>query len=133
MIYAMFIVSMLTIAVGLIAVRARMICVKRGELSFSYFKLMQGQEVPEVITKTTRCFNNLFEIPTLFYIVCTLYITLGIESNIAIVLAWLFTIFRCAQAYIHLGYNFARHRIFAFGGSVLCVFVLWINLLVQIS
>ena len=91
---------------------------------------MQGQEVPEVVTKTTRCFNNMFEVPVLFYIVCTLYITFGIESYAAVVIAWLFVIFRCAQAFIHITYNRVRHRMFAFGSSVLCVFYLWVNLVV---
>jgi hypothetical protein len=129
MIYAMFILSILTITVGLIAVKVRSASVKNGQISISYFELMQGQDVPESVTKTTRCFNNLFEIPVLFYIVCTLYIALGIESYIAIVIAWLFVIFRCAQAYIHITYNHVKHRMLTFGASVLCVFLLWVNLL----
>lgn len=128
MIYAMFSVSMLTILVGLIAVKARIASVKNGQLPASYFKLMQGQEVPEIVTKTTRCFNNLFEIPVLFYSVCTLYIVLGIEGTVALVIAWLFVIVRCAQAYIHISYNHVRHRLLMFGISVLCVFLLWVNL-----
>lgn len=128
MIYAMFIVSILTIIVGLIAVKTRIACVKSGQISVSYFALMQGQDVPDNVTKTTRCFNNMFEIPVLFYIVCTLYIALGIESYAATVIAWLFVIFRCAQAYIHITYNHVRHRMLTFGASVLCVFSLWVNL-----
>lgn len=128
MVYAMFIISTLTIIVGLIAVKARIASVKKGQISASYFELMQGQNVPVNVTKTTRCFNNLFEIPVLFYIVCTLYIALGIESYVAIVIAWLFVIFRCAQAYIHITYNHVPHRMLAFGASVLCVFLLWVNL-----
>ena len=128
MIYAMFILSTLTITVGLIAVKVRSASVKNGQISVSYFELMQGQDVPECVTKTTRCFNNLFEIPVLFYIVCTLYIALEIESYIAMVIAWLFVIFRCAQAYIHITYNHVKHRMLTFGASVLCVFLLWVNL-----
>ncbi|WP_413699074.1 MAPEG family protein [Psychromonas sp. KJ10-10] len=128
MIYTMFILSMLTILVGLIAVKARVASIKGGQISASYFKLMQSQEVPEIVTKTTRRFNNLFEVPVLFYVVCTLYIILEIESYTAGVIAWLFVIFRCAQAYIHITYNHLRHRMLTFSGSVLCVFALWINL-----
>jgi Uncharacterized protein conserved in bacteria len=130
MVYAMFSVSILTILVGLIAVKARITSVKRGQVTVDYFKLMQGQEIPEIVTKTTRCFNNLFEIPVLFYIVCTLYIALGIESYVAVVIAWLFVMLRCAQAYIHITYNHVRHRMLMFGASVLCVFLLWVNLVV---
>ncbi|WP_049722830.1 MAPEG family protein [Gilvimarinus polysaccharolyticus] len=129
MIYAMFIVSILTILVGLIAVKARIYSVKNGHIPAGYFKLMQGQDVPEIVTKTTRCFNNLFEIPVLFYIVCTLYIALGIETYVAVVVAWIFAILRCTQAYIHITYNHVKHRMLAFGASVLCVFLLWVNLI----
>lgn len=130
MIYAMFSLSMLTIVVGLIAVKARITSVKNGQMNASYFKLMQGQEIPELVTKTTRCFNNLFEIPTLFYIVCMLHLILGIENYLAIIFSWLFVIFRTAQAYVHITYNHVKHRMLAFGISVLCVFLLWINLMV---
>ena len=128
MIYAMFSVSMLTILVGLIAVKARISSIKNGQISVNYFTLMQGQEIPEIVTKTTRCFNNLFEIPVLFYIVCTLYIALGIDSTVAVIIAWLFVTFRCAQTYIHISYNQVKHRMLTFGASVLCVFFLWVNL-----
>jgi len=130
MIYAMFALSMLTIFVGLIAVKARITAVKTGQVSLSYFELMQGKAVPETIIKTSRCFINLFEIPTLFYVVCTLYIVLEIDSTAAIVVAWLFVLFRCVQAGIHITYNQVRHRMYAFGGSVLCVFILWLNLII---
>lgn len=128
MIYAMFSVSMLTILVGLIGIKARIASVKSGQIVASYFKLMQGQDIPEFVTKTTRCFNNLFEIPVLFYIVCTLYVALGVDSYVAVVIAWLFAILRCAQACIHITYNHVRHRMLMFGASVLCVFFLWVNL-----
>ena len=129
MLYAMFSLSMLTIFVGLIVVRARFISVKNSRMSADYLELMQGQTVPDEVIKTTRCFNNLFEVPVLFYVACTLYIALGIESLAAVVIAWLFVIFRAAQAYIHITHNNVRQRMLAFGMSVLCVLFLWSNLL----
>lgn len=91
---------------------------------------MEGQEVPEIITKTTRNFNNQFEIPVLFYVVCTLYISLNIESLVAIVLAWTFVALRFLHSYIHLTYNHVLHRMSVFSLSFLCVIAMWINLLV---
>ncbi|MEP1446016.1 MAG: MAPEG family protein [Paraglaciecola sp.] len=126
----MFFISILTIIVGLIAVRARFISIKSGQMSIEYLKLMQGQEAPEMVIRSTRCFNNLFEVPVLFYVVCTLYIALGIESFVATVIAWLFAAFRLSQAFIHIYYNAVRHRMVAFGLSVLCVLLLWVNLVV---
>ena len=127
----MFVVSILTIMIGLIGIRARITSVSNGQVKARYFKLMQGQEVPEIVTKTTRCFSNMFEVPVLFYVVCTLYVVLGIESLVGLVFAWLFIIFRIVHAYIHITYNLVRHRMYAFGASVLCVLFLWVNLIVQ--
>ncbi len=131
MIYAMFVVSILTIMIGLIAVRARIASVSNGQVKARYFKLMQGQEVPEIVTKTTRCLNNMFEVPVLFYVACTLYVVLGIESLVGLVFAWLFVIFRTVHASIHITYNIVRHRMYVFGASVLCVLFLWVNLIAQ--
>jgi len=130
MIYAMFSIAMLTIMVGLIAVKARVTCFRNGQISTEYFKLMQGQAVPDFVTQTTRCFNNLFEVPILFYVVCIVYIILGVENLVAIVLIWLFVLFRYFQAFIHITYNHVKHRMFTFGASVLCVLSLWINLII---
>jgi Uncharacterized protein conserved in bacteria len=91
---------------------------------------MQGDKIPEVITKTTRCVNNMFEVPMLFYVVSTLYIALHIESLLAIILSSIFVGLRCVQAYIHLTYNNVVHRMLAFWFGLICVLLLWVNLLV---
>jgi len=93
--------------------------------------LMQGEDVPEMITKTTRCFNNLFEIPILFYAVSILYISFGFESIVGVVFAWLFVFLRCIHAYIYLTYNHLIHRMAAFWLSFICVMVLWVGLFIH--
>ena len=70
MIYPLFMMVLLTFIVGLIAMKCRIASLKSGDVSLKYFKLMEGQEVPEIITKTSRCFNNMFEVPLLFYAGC---------------------------------------------------------------
>jgi hypothetical protein len=127
----MFLMVLLTFIVGCIAVKARFSSVKNGSVSVKYFKLMDGTNVPEMVTKTSRNFNNQFEIPTLFYVVCTLYISLGIDSFLAIIFAWVFVVLRFVHSYIHLTYNHILHRILTFWAGFICVMVLWINLLVQ--
>lgn len=128
MIYVMFLLCLLTILVGFIAVRTRFLSLRTGEITVEYFGLMQGLDVPRDVIKTTRCFNNLFEVPVLFYIACTLYIVLEVESVFGFVISWLFVIFRFVQAYIHITFNHVRLRMLAFGGSVLCALLLWGNL-----
>ena len=128
MLYPMVAMVLLTFVVGAVAVKFRFASVKGGEVSAKYYKLMQGEDVPEIITKTTRCFNNQFEVPVLFYAACTLYLSLGIESVAGLILAWLFVALRCIHAYIHLTYNHLIHRISAFWLAFITVIILWLNL-----
>lgn len=132
MIHAMFALVILTVVIGIITVKTRFSAVKAKTLSPHYFKLMQGEDIPKRVTQTTRCFNNLFEVPTLFYVVCTLYIVLGIESEIANYLAYSFVFLRIVVAYIHITYNHVMHRMLTFVASVLCVLALWVNLVITL-
>ena len=124
----MIVMVLLTFVVGVIAVKVRFASVKGGEVSAKYYKLMQGENVPEIVTKTTRCFNNQFEIPVLFYVACTLYISLSIESTVGVIFAWLFVALRCIHVYIHLTYNHIIHRMAVFWLAFVSVLILWLNL-----
>jgi hypothetical protein len=126
--YPMALMVLLTFIVGLVAAGARFAGVRSGEVKYKYFKLMQGQEVPDRVTVTTRCFNNMFEVPVLFYVACTLYVSLGIESLPGLVFAWLFVALRYAQALMHLTYNNFFHRMLAFWAAFICALLLWMNL-----
>lgn len=127
----MALMVLLTFIVGLVAARARFAGVRSGEVKYKYFKLMQGQEVPERVTVTTRCFNNMFEVPVLFYVACTLCISLGVEGLPGLVLAWLFVALRYLQALIHLTSNHFLHRMVVFWTAFLCVVLLWLNLVLR--
>jgi len=131
MLYPMAMMVLLTFIVGLVAAGPRFAGVRSGQLRLKYFKLMQGQEVPDRVTVTTRSFNNMFEVPILFYAACTLYISLGVGGLIGPVLAWSFVGLRTAHASIHLTYNGFLHRMLAFWLSFLCAVLLWINLVMQ--
>jgi len=128
---AMVFMVVLTFGVGLVAAWARFVGVRTGEVKYGYFKLMQGQGVPDRVTVTTRCFNNMFEVPVLFYVVCTLSISLGVESLPGLVLAWLFVALRSVQAFVHLTSNHLLHRMVAFWASFMCALLLWMNLVLQ--
>ncbi len=133
MLYAMFAVVILTMLIGLITIRTRISCFRSGKVSHKYYKLMQGDNVPEVMVKTSRCFNNMFQLPMLFYVVCSLYIAVGIENTIGLVVAWLFVISRCLHSYIHITYNNVIHRMRIYIVNFFCVLLLWINLFFQIQ
>ena len=129
MIYAMFGMVALTFLVGVVAVVVRFKSVIGGKVNIKYYRTMSGQEVPEMLTKTTRCFNNMFEVPVLFYVVSTLFVSLALESTLSTVLAWAFVVFRALLAVVHLTYNNVMHRMLVFWGAVVTVLTLWVLLL----
>lgn len=129
MIYPMFCLVLLTFIVALVTIKARVASVKSGQLKIKYFRLMQGEEVSELVTKTTRCFNNMFEVPVLFYVGCIMSISTGADGIVGLVLAWLFVVFRCLQAFIHITYNNVLHRMVAFWCAFMSVMGLWLNLM----
>lgn len=124
----MFLMVLLTFIVGCIAVKVRFASVKNGSVNAKYYQLMNGDNIPEIVTKTTRNLNNQFEVPVLFYVVCTLFISLNIISDVAVVLAWLFVISRIVHSYIHLTYNYVIHRMLSFWAGLMFVMALWVNL-----
>lgn len=131
MIYPMAAMVFLTFFVGAYVLKVRFASVKSGQVRARYFKLMQGQEVPEKITQTTRGFNNMFEVPMLFYVACLAHMTLNLVSEFSIILAWSFVAFRVTHAYIHLTYNHVLHRLIAFWLGVMAIMALWINMVIQ--
>lgn len=131
MLYPMFLMVLLTFIIACITVKARFDSIKNKTVRTKFYSLMDGQEVPDIITKTTRNFNNQFEVPVLFYVVCSLYIFWGINSYFALIVAWLFVVLRVVHSYIHLTYNHVFHRMLTFWFSLLCVMTLWVNLLLQ--
>jgi hypothetical protein len=131
MLYPMVLMVLLTFIVGLVTLKTRFASVRSGDVKVGYFKLMQGQEVPDRVTVTTRSFNNMFEVPVLFYVACTLYLSLGVESPPGLVFAWLFVALRYVHAFIHLTYNHLLHRMLSFWVSFICVLLLWTILLFQ--
>ena len=133
MIYAMFAMVVLTFMVGIVAVVNRVKSVNNGSVKIKYYRTMDGQEVPEQLTKSTRCFNNMFEVPVLFYVVSTLFVILKTNSELVLLLAWVFVGFRIAQAIVHLTYNNVLHRMLMFWGAVISVLSMWVILLIEIA
>jgi len=130
MLIAMFMMVVLTFIIGIVTVTVRIKNVKKGKMSRKYFRLMQGDDLPDLVTKTTRNFNNQFEIPVLFYVVCSLFISLKIESEFALYAATVFVISRYVHSVIHIGYNNVMHRMISFFIGFICVLAMWINLLI---
>ena len=130
MIIAMSAMVFLTVIIGLMTLMARINSVREQTVNPDFFKVMSG-DAPEHILRTSRAFNNQFEVPVLFYLVTVLTLFLMPDSTLNFYLAWLFVFSRYVHAYIHLSYNHVIHRLVAFLAGFVCVIVMWINLLMH--
>jgi len=132
-IYPMFALIVITFVIGFSMGVSRLISVKRRQVDPQYYKLLSGDTPPEYVTKLTRNFNNLFEVPILFYILCVLSVVLNVSSPLIFVLAWVFVGLRIIHSIIHITYNHPKHRFYVFLTSCLVVLAMWILLIILIS
>jgi hypothetical protein len=126
----MFAVVLLTFLIGFIAIRTRFTSIRLRQINIGYFKLMQAKisrEVPERVIVTSRCFNNMFEIPVLFYAAGITGMALDQITPFSVIVAWLFVLSRCIHTWIHLTYNNLKHRMHAFWIGMALVLALWIE------
>ena len=118
----------LTVVIMVLTARVRIGSVKSGAVPESYYNLMEGHAVPELVAKTTRNFNNLFEVPTLFYAGGAVYLALDQTGQAAVISAWVFVAARVLHSIIHLSYNNPMHRMVVFAIGNLSVLVMWLSI-----
>lgn len=133
MIYPMAAMVLLIFIVGFCVIRARIRAVRSKALSIKYFKLMGGEAAPDDVVKSTRCFNNLFEVPTLFFAAGVAALVTGATGSAMLLFAWLFVVSRAVQAFVHLTDNNVRARALSYFSSLISVAVMWVLLVAHVS
>ena len=128
MLYAMFVLVILTMVIMVLTARVRIESVQSGTVPQSYYSLMEGYDIPDFVAKTTRNFNNLFEVPTLFYAGGAVYLALDQAGQLPIISAWIFVAARVMHSIIHLSYNNVLHRLVIFAIGNLSVLVMWLGI-----
>ncbi len=130
--FPVFALAGLTFFVSLWMARLRFMAVKRGDLDRRYYKLNRGWELPDYLVKVSRNFENLLEIPVLFYVI-SLMIYLTKQADFAHVsLAWVYVGTRFVHTYVHTTYNNVRHRMIPFMLGGILLIAMWVRLFVQI-
>ena len=125
MIFPLLVMVVLTFAVAAFLLFTRVNAVRSGAVKFSYFRLMQG-EAPDNVLAASRHFENLFQMPVLFYAAAVLAIAGNLQSNFLIGLAWIFVIARAVHTVIHLTSNNINQRLTAFLVSNAALLVMWL-------
>ncbi|MBU2885930.1 MAPEG family protein [Gilvimarinus agarilyticus] len=126
MIYPMAAMVLLTFYVALRMFKARVNAVKSGQVSIEHFKTYAtpSHELPPMMIYTQRCYNNLLEMPILFYAACLTAMTIQLTGMLMLVLAWVYVACRILQAMLHLRGK-VRWRMRSFLASVVCLLAMW--------
>ncbi|MBO1924977.1 MAPEG family protein [Thiomicrorhabdus sp. 6S3-12] len=125
--YPMLVMLGLTFYTGLRMLFLRFKAVAHEGLNPRYFLHNRGGKLPDTLTQTEQHYQNLFELPILFYLlVLSVYVTQSLDP-LQLVLGWLFVVSRLWHTTVHLGANnlAKRRKAFLFGGLVLIL--CWID------
>ena len=132
LVYPMAAMVLLTMVVLVRLFRSRVAAVRAGEIDAAFFRLHQGREEPEATRKVSRHFVNLFEAPTLFYVVCLAAMIAGTGGFVILALAWAYVGARAIHAFVHLGGNRLRKRIAIYFTSWLILAAMWAWLVISV-
>jgi hypothetical protein len=125
--YPAFALAFLTFGVAIWLLYCRIKAVRAG-LTLAYFRLNHGARLPDYLVQATQHYDNLFEMPVLFYVVVTFAYITRASSLPLVVLAWLYIAVRAVHTYIHLGSNTLRLRrnVFLLSYGILLLMWLWL-------
>jgi len=118
----------LTGAVGLRLMLARMTVLRKNRVHPQ--ALADGSKWDEILRDAENpsdAFENLFEIPVLFYALLLAVSVTQQVDRFYIFGAWAFVFLRVVQAYIHCTYNRITHRAYAYWLGCFFLFAMWIR------
>ncbi len=90
------------------------------------------QVILKEVVHVSDNFENLFEMPVLFYVAAVVIEVSGFSDGAYLKLAWAFVIFRGVHSFIHCTYNRVRHRFYAYAVSSLLLWGMWIRIAAQV-
>jgi hypothetical protein len=80
---------------------------------------------PQELHRITNNYQNLLEMPVLYYAGLALLVSTGLTDAVAIVLSWAFVISRFVHSFVHTGSNHLLRRFLAFASGVITLIALW--------
>jgi hypothetical protein len=94
----------------------------------AFYRTYLGAAEPEPAHIAARHWNNLFELPTVYYAACLTAFMLGAVSTGVLICAWGFAVGRVVQSAVHLTSNVPGARGGAFVIAALFLLALWVQL-----
>jgi hypothetical protein len=100
----------------------------RGLAAPAYYVTFRPADAPpDWIERPSRTYNNLMQLPVLFWLVCLLMMLTETLDAAQVALAWLFVAMRCLHAFIYISWNYLPARFGAFLAGVIALAVLWVR------
>jgi hypothetical protein len=124
----LFAMLALTAIVWLMMALLRNLMVSLGKASMRYYRRYADEVPAEWIERPARAFNNLMQLPLVFYSVCLVSMTLDRVDASQLRLAWLFVALRAVHALIMLVWNFVPYRFAAYTASSIVLATLAIQI-----
>lgn len=128
-----FALFLLTGLVLLVMFFRRVQAVKNKDVKIETFKTYQNElNGPIKMVQASRNFSNLFEVPTLFYMICAFALITQNVDNFFYYTAWAYTILRFIHSLIHLTSNYIPLRMQAYSLSWIALMILATKLFLNI-
>ncbi|MET0389428.1 MAG: MAPEG family protein [Polyangiales bacterium] len=128
----MFALIALTAIVWLTMVVVRNMAVMRGLTGPEYFLTYNGAQPLDWIERPARTFNNLMQVPPLFYAVCLLMMVTHHVDRAQLFYAWIYVALRAAHAAIYIGWNPLPYRFAAWVTSCIVLWTIWTRFALQV-
>lgn len=131
-IYPLIGMVFLSFIVGMKMLASRIRAVKKEGMNPAFFALNRGAKQPDYLVRVSQHYENLFELPVLFYVVSLLIFITNKTDQVYLVLAIFFVVIRYIHAVIHITYNNLIHRRNAFLMGALVLFIIWLRFSLQL-
>ncbi|MDJ0738322.1 MAG: MAPEG family protein [Gammaproteobacteria bacterium] len=130
--FPVVVMVLLTFVVAVWLLRARFRAVAVGALRPSYFLLNRGGKPPRRLLQLEQHYQNLLEVPLLFYVLAIVAYVTGSVSPLLLGVAWGFVVTRLLHSWVHTGSNRLRWRMLSFSAGVVLLMLGWLLLVVRL-
>jgi hypothetical protein len=117
--------------VALLMVAIRNLATMRGQVPPRYYLAYTGPLPEDWIERPARTYNNLMQLPTLFYVVCTLMLVTNQLDRAQLAYAWLFVALRALHAVVYILVNPLPYRFATWLMGLITLLVLWTRFALQ--
>lgn len=115
----------ITFLVWLLMLAFRNGAIIRGNITGAYYVDYRSDVPPDWIERPARTFNNLMQVPSLFYVACLALMVTERVDQTALRLAWMFVATRAAHAFVYIVWNYVPLRFATWVASSMALTVIW--------